>query len=353
MSRNQADSDAISSVAARWVTRRDAGLSTAESAELEAWLASDARHRSAFSHYAKTWSIFDRPRLAQATDRVVREVSNRAKRRRRTRLQAAGAALAILVVLGAVGRWVPAFGPRTASAPAARAVVLRPERQTLADGSIVEMKSGTGISVKFDDVARRVTLLRGEAHFQVVKSPARPFVVDASGVEVRAVGTAFAVQLTSGEVEVLVTEGRVAVARPAAPPRTMEGAVPSNEPLATLGVGDRIVVGLAPTPAESAVVTAVPEDEIRERLAWRLPRLEFSATPLAKAVELMNDSALPELGSPQVRIVLDRASPDLAEEPVSGLFRADNAEAFVHVLELSLGIRSERHGNEIMLRNPR
>jgi transmembrane sensor len=56
-----------------------------------------------------------------------------------------------------------------------------------------------------------VVLERGEAHFQVAKNPARPFVVVARGVEIRAVGTAFSVGLESTRVEVLVTEGQVAV----------------------------------------------------------------------------------------------------------------------------------------------
>jgi transmembrane sensor len=62
----------------------------------------------------------------------------------------------------------------------------------------------------------------GEAHFFVEKDPQRPFVVNAAGIDVRAVGTAFNVRIDPAAVEVLVTEGRVRV----------DPAVPHDDPAA-------------------------------------------------------------------------------------------------------------------------
>src|SRR5437660_1453063 len=81
---------------------------------------------------------------------------------------------------------------RPFSTPPSSAVVLRPEKQILADGSVVELKSGAEIAVDFTGAYRRVALKRGEAHFQVAHQ-SRPFVVTAGPIEFRAVGTAFAV----------------------------------------------------------------------------------------------------------------------------------------------------------------
>ena len=82
-----------------------------------------------------------------------------------------------------------------------------------------------------------------------------------------------------------------------------------------------------------------------ERLAWRIPRLEFTGTPLAEAVGLMNQHN-------RVRFVIDDAL--LAQEQVSGLFRADRTDGFVQALEAGFGIAAERWGeNEIVLRRAR
>jgi transmembrane sensor len=83
------------------------------------------------------------------------------------------------------------------------------ERLALPDGSRVELKDGSEVVVQYSASERRVKLTGGEAHFTVWKDKTRPFIVNAAGVEVRAVGTAFNVRLEAKSVEVLVTEGRV------------------------------------------------------------------------------------------------------------------------------------------------
>ena len=64
------------------------------------------------------------------------------------------------------------------------------ESRALDDGTVVELNGGAEIEVQFTAAERRLRLVRGEAHFQVAKNPLRPFVVEAGGVAVRAVGTA-------------------------------------------------------------------------------------------------------------------------------------------------------------------
>lgn len=76
-----------------------------------------------------------------------------------------------------------AIAPATKLAPSATTVV--PQRETLPDGSLVELKPGALVSHDFAGTVRRVTLHQGEAHFQVTKNPARPFVVRAGNVDIR------------------------------------------------------------------------------------------------------------------------------------------------------------------------
>ena len=93
-------------------------------------------------------------------------------------------------------------------------VIPTPERLTLEDGSVVELNHGGKLEIDFSSETRRVRLVRGEANFTVAKNPERPFVVNAGGVDVRAVGTVFNVRLAREAVEVVVSEGRVKLERP-------------------------------------------------------------------------------------------------------------------------------------------
>jgi len=107
-----------------------------------------------------------------------------------------------------------------------------------------------------------VRLVRGEAHFTVAKNPARPFIVEAGGVAVRAVGTAFDVRHADGAIEVLVTEGKVHV-RAARAARRIQ--VPAPAPIATpLVAGERAVVDTT-RPATAPAVAVVERQRHRSR----------------------------------------------------------------------------------------
>jgi transmembrane sensor len=85
------------------------------------------------------------------------------------------------------------------------------DRQMLDDGSVVRVGPGTELRFHFDDQARAVTLVRGEALFDVAKDPSRPFVVMTDAGTVQAIGTEFATVDVGDEVIVTVAEGKVAV----------------------------------------------------------------------------------------------------------------------------------------------
>lgn len=333
----------IEDMAASWVFRREAGLTPEEQAAFDRWRAADSRNDAALMRHQRAWSALDRPRQAGQANFLLEKLAQRASRRRR-RAVAISAACAVLI---AGATFWNARHPSSAR-PESRTLVVLPETQTLEDGSIVEMKSGAEIAVDFGGAFRRVALKRGEAHFQVARQ-SRPFVVTAGNVEFRAVGTAFSVQLAGAQVELLVTEGRVAVDQPAGSPR--RGALPDPAPpavptnLATVAAGYRVVVETAGEPSVSVLTpSVVPPEELTERLVWRAPRLEFSDTPLAEAVALMNRHGHAEL-------VIDDA--ELGKLRVSGLFRADRTEAFVRLLEANFGVRAEPAGQTTRLHRKR
>lgn len=273
-------------------------------------------------------------------------VAARVRHRRNRRWQSAGAVAGVLLV-SFVLWWArgPAAAGSLARAPEA-AVTLLPGRQVLPDGSIVELKGDAKIEIAFERAVRRVALVRGEAHFDVAKNPNRPFVVQARGIDVRAVGTAFSVQLRTTEVEVLVTHGVVAVeqADAASQRAAVSAPVEVSKPLARLSAGNRVVVPLAKATPENLAVVPVSEAEMTDRLAWRVPRLNFSGTPLAEAIALIGRHG-------GVHLVL--GDPTLGNVQVSGVLRADNVDSLLRMLEVNYAITAERAGDTITLRRSR
>lgn len=257
----------------------------------------------------------------------------------------AGAA-SLAIAAGVFTTWqARTLRPETATVVAGgKAQVIAPERRVLTDGSVVELQREAVVEIDYRDNLRHVRLTKGGAHFAVVKDARRPFVVETAGVGVRAVGTAFVVQLTSEAVEVLVTEGRVAVGEPEVL-RATGNTTPAAG--ASVGANERVVVERASRniPTAPAVVS---EAEMRYRLAWRVPRLNFSGAPLDEIVGLFNAHAR---GDGPARLVL--ADESLKPLPLSGVLRADNVEALLSILESSYRLKSRRGGaGEIIIYRP-
>jgi transmembrane sensor len=331
-----ASRDATDALAARWIARRDAGLSETEAAEFARWRDADPRHAAALARFETAWSALARPRETGGTAGLARELAAVRARSRRRRALAGGATVAAALFASV---WWPRPAPLPAPvAPVASAVLLVPEIRTLADGSVVELKPGAAIEVAFSDTVRRVRLVRGEALFAVAKQPARPFVVAAGGVEIRAVGTAFSVELAAAAVGVLVTEGRVAV-QPA-------GGAPAP---ALVDAGNRARVATGPGGGAIAVA-AVSSGDVDAHLAWRAPQVEFSGTPLAAVVDTINRHAR-EPGRPHPHFAVE--DPALARVTLSGLFRLDDTAAFVRMLEAGFGVTVVPREDGVLVLHPR
>lgn len=277
-------------------------------------------------------SALDWPQRVGATDEVLAELQRLSRRRSRIRIGFAAGVGAVLlgIFLWPAGRELVVL----ASVPAGTIAIDAPAQQRLSDGTIVDLQEGAVFEEASSADLRRVVLRQGTAHFQVVKDPARPFVVEADGLRVRAVGTAFTVAIANSGVEVLVTEGKVAVG-----PSRMASA-PMAE--ATAGAGECVRLAPGTAVASRLTVESVPAAELAERMAWRLPRLRFADAPLAEAVALINRHNRRQL------VIEDES---LRELQISGVLRADNQAAFLEALRMNFGIEAVPAGDrEIRLR---
>jgi transmembrane sensor len=323
--------------AADWVLRREVGLTTGEAAQFQAWLEADASHRFALEEAVRTWQTLNQPRERGDTAELERELDRLQFQRGRQKKKRVFGVVTLAAALVALGVLLP-FSSVDPVPPVTMAV--RPDRQILPDGSVVELKSGAEIAVSFSPERRAVQLLQGEALFMVTKDAARPFVVSAGAVEVRAVGTAFSVSHDSSAVAVLVTEGRVAVARTA--PHRSPAATATELTPAYLGAGERVRIPVdLPQTAPLAIVPVTPV-QVAANLAWRGQRVEFTGTPLAEAVQLFNR---------QNALQISIGDTAIGRLQITGMFWADDPEGFVRLLETGMSVRVERRPGAVALRS--
>jgi transmembrane sensor len=170
----------------------------------------------------------------------------------------------------------------------------------LADGTKVRLDTDTQIAVRFAAGERHVRLARGQAFFDVAHDPARPFIVDAGAMRVRAVGTRFDVRRDGADAKVTLVEGVVQVRSEGAPASTW-----------TLKPGEQVALGRASAPIRADVAAAT---------SWTTGRVIFQGLPLAQAIDEVNRY------SPR-KIRLEAGA--VAAIPVTGSFEAGDTDGFV------------------------
>ncbi|MPY73888.1 MAG: DUF4974 domain-containing protein [Alphaproteobacteria bacterium] len=193
------------------------------------------------------------------------------------------------------------------------------ERQTvtLADGSRLELDTGTSVGIDLGGAERRLTLHRGRIHVAVSPDRTRPFVVAAAGGTVQALGTAFDVRRDGDVVQVVVSEHAVRVAYPDLP----------GGPTAEVAAGDMTRFG-------PDIGIEAPRLANLSRLgAWRRGLLVFDDRPLG---EVAAEMARYRGGA----IVIADAA--LRARPVTGVFDTEHADALLDALETSLPVQIYR-----------
>jgi transmembrane sensor len=340
--------DPIEAAAAAWLSERDDGFTANQSVAFERWRNAAPEHAAAIEMLEQTRNLLAQmpnlrsdPALRRRMEELRDAGPGSARLLRFPRVLKVVAALAACVAIG-FGIFRFRSGPGEVAHEASYATKNDEYRQVvLPDQSVMELNGGTRVRVQYSGAQRRLSLESGEAHFSVRKNPARPFLVIAGNVGVRAVGTAFSVRRETAEVQVLVTDGRVQVGRKSDSSATQAGDnIAADAPV--FGAGQQVVVATDPTAVFAPNVTTVAGAAQLQALAWRGPRLVFAETPLAQVVEEFNRHN---------RIQLEIGDVELREQPVGGTFRADAVESFVRLLEESGDISVERRSSErIVLR---
>jgi transmembrane sensor len=118
-------------------------------------------------------------------------------------------AVAAVVLLVSGAAWWYLSGK---SAPLLYETAGEQKKIALADGSTVVINPQTRIEIArdYDKAGRTVTLLAGEAQFEIVHQTHQPFVVDVDMVSIKDISTTFTVQKTKDSIKVTVSGGKVA-----------------------------------------------------------------------------------------------------------------------------------------------
>jgi transmembrane sensor len=294
--------------AIEWWVGSKAGFSRQERAAFETWLAADPANAAAYADIVQTYAHVQRVRRS-------RRDSGRSRSRRRP-AHAAGAALAAAACLALL----VASGPlRTILRSDHSTGTGETRTLTLDDGSAVTLDARSAIAVRFDAAKRRVTLLEGEGWFEVAKDPARPFVVEAGGGTVTALGTAFDVDLGASGVRVAVGEHAVRVE--------------SN--------GETVVVAeREQTSYDARSAPAVPSPAPRSLAAWRRGNLIFEDRPLGEVL-----AALGRYRHGYVYCV----TAAICARPVTAVLPAGDPRRALREIELFLGLRSVHVADYLVL----
>ena len=198
--------------AIEWFTRfRAENVSEAERQRHDSWLKQDRAHRQAYRDIENEWQQLDQldswakeelGRLEKTLAADSAAAVTRGYRWWGFRFAAFAAVAALMAVV--ILPFVYPFGLYQTDAGEQRKVVLE-------DGSRVHLNALTSIDVRFNNSAREIVLLSGEALFDVAHETTRPFIVKARNSQVIAVGTSFRVYYKRDSVDVTVIEGQVAV----------------------------------------------------------------------------------------------------------------------------------------------
>lgn len=301
--------------AAAWFSRlSEKSVTTDAIREFYAWRR-NAANAKAYAEVEATWEVNKRltrdPDIQAATAEALRRRPVGARLRRPGLLGvgpfAIGATLAAAVLVAIGATWMfgqpPSYETRVGEQ---RLIVLK-------DGSRVRLNTNSRVIVRFKTNERRVVLARGEAFFEAAHNAARPFIVEADGARVRAIGTKFDVRRDVGAVRVTLLEGTVRVAQ-AETPRA-----------AVLAPNQELTV----TPAG---ISAPRPTDADETSGWTSGRLTFHGMALQDAIAEVNRYAIHkiELTGPAA----------LAQQPISGVFDAGDTASFVSAVSLEFDLQS-------------
>jgi transmembrane sensor len=327
--------DPVEDEALRWFLKLQSASDLEIQRGFEAWRARDRRNAAAFAKVTALWNsaeLGEAVRRQQSADGIFSESginppnpSRPALRRPRTvpghgglSRRRVGAIAAILIAAIALAQisglstyvqadYVTGTGER--------------RHVTLPDGSTMQLNSHSAVALDFDKGRRVVRLIEGEAFFEVLRDPDRPFRVSAQYADVEVTGTAFSVRTAAEESDIVLRHGHVSVL-----PKSSQAAV-VLEPEQTVSVS-------------AAGLGAVQSIDASDAFAWLGGRIRFHDRPLGRVIDELRRHH---------RGVIIIANDRIRHIRVSGNYRLDDPALVVASLAEAIGARLTRVSDFILV----
>jgi transmembrane sensor len=309
----------ITDQAANWIQRRDFWhWGEAEQASLDAWLAESLAHRIAYFRLDAAWSRT--ARLAALRSGPCTRGVARGQAARPTIIKTAAAIFVVgLVALSGLNYF--------SRSPESRYRTTMGERKMIAlsDGSRIELNTNTELTVQSGKHQRVVTLVHGEAYFQIKHDSEHRFEVIAGDHRVTDLGTKFLVRSDPGLLKVELLEGSAQFDAP-------DGRMGS--PI-LLVPGERLVV------ANNLIRTTLKTTEsLTNELGWRRGMLIFENAPLTAVADEFNRYN-------REKIVV--ANDGTANVRITASFRTSGTEDFKQLAQAMLGLRVQHLNGETVI----
>ena len=209
----------------------------------------------------------------------------------------------------------------------------------LQDGSTLTLNTNTSVKVNYSDNQRRLTLLRGEANFDVVKNHQRPFTVFTGDKSFTALGTIFNIQTDENKltnIELLVKKGKVLLSNTDDIKESLNKKLNPTEleylPGTIIYSGEMAVVEENRVPK----VFKVSQEKQMTNLAWQQGMLIFNGEPLEQVLKEISRY------SDNKFVILE---PKLTKIKVSGLFKTNDLNGLLSSLQNNLAIDYKRVKN--------
>ncbi|WP_286263492.1 FecR family protein [Thalassotalea atypica] len=323
--------------ASDWIAKLDRGLSNDEKSALQQWLAAHPKNTKVLLEVANLWDKMDD--LSRLSDLFPQPV---VRQHKRTPWLTAIAATVVLAVTVGLLQFSDSYFPFGKNAPNG-VIAIQANYQTgigesntinLPDKSTIALNTNSFVQVKYTEHARIIELQRGEIHIDVAHDKTRPLSVIAGGKVIQAVGTAFNVEVRNELVELIVTDGKVLVAKtPIAHENTIEEAI-RKLPQSAMAISKGEKVDLTISGQQTNTVVKVNAVDIAASLSWRNGNLIFRGESLAEAMaeisrytniefELANNEALQSI-------------------EVAGMFKTGDVNGLLEVLARNFNISHER-----------
>jgi len=326
--------------ASLWISRMDRGLTTDEQKSLSIWLNESDAHKDALFNLAKLWD--DLSVLNELSDLFPLETKTKPKRFVPIAMAASFAAIMLSsasLMFTDISLPFINSASKIAQVKHYQTKIGEQVSFSLPDGTSIRLNTNSQVKVAFTDNHRQISLLKGEARFDVAKDKNRPFTVSVEDKSFTALGTIFNVQKNGiDDLELVVTEGKVLISDTNTITQRLDNIVSSFKTLEHNKLSGSVVnSGEKSLVTQNTKISKISLDQIQKELSWQQGMLIFDATPL--------NTALDEI-SRYNDIQFEIIDTGLSELKVSGYFKSGDIDSLLQSLSDNFDIHFQKSSNK-------